>query len=125
MAQIKTVLTDLEKNSATLEGNSPGQYRVDVAAIEYGGIRHHIEAYLQKIYVFEDIDKFGVTGWLELRDTDNLISGFYGDHTIVGQELLYLKFRTSGSHLPVDFTKHPLHIHKIENVQTRSAKTLF
>ena len=118
MAQIKTVLTDLENNCAKSDGNSPGQYRIDVAAIEYGGIRHHVESYLQKIYVFEDIEKFGVTGWLELRDADNLISGFYNDHTIVGQELLFLKFRTEGSHLPVDFTKHPLHIHKIENVQS-------
>ena len=74
MAQIKTVLTDLENNCAKSDGNSPGQYRIDVAAIEYGGIRHHVESYLQKIYVFEDIEKFGVTGWLELRAADNLLT---------------------------------------------------
>ncbi len=117
MAQYFKVGHDLRDNCAKEKGNSPGSYQVEEARIDYGGQDHKITQYLQKIYIFEDIDKFGITGWIELTDTDNLPSGFLGKHTITGQELLYLKFRTVGSELPVDFSKHPLHIHKIENLR--------
>ncbi len=117
MAQYFKVGHDLRDNCAKEKGNSPGSYQVEEARIDYGGPDHKITQYLQKIYIFEDIDKFGITGWIELTDTDNLPSGFLGKHTITGQELLYLKFRTVGSELPVDFSKHPLHIHKIENLR--------
>jgi hypothetical protein len=122
MAIRNTVLTDLESNCDTLKGNKPGQYRVDDASIDYGGVSHQIGIYLQKIYVFEDIDNFGITGWIEMLDSDNLISGF-DKHRIVGQELLRFKFRTLGSHLPVDFMNHPVHIHKIENLRQYKTKS--
>ena len=117
MAVYYNVWSDLSSTSAKVKGNFAGSYQVEEARIDYGGQDHKITQYLQKIYIFEDIDKFGITGWIELTDTDNLPSGFLGKHTITGQELLYLKFRTLGSDLPVDFSKHPLHIHKIENLR--------
>jgi hypothetical protein len=117
MAEFNQVGSDLLNNCDSVKGNSPGSYQVEEARIDYGGQDHKITRYLQKIYIFEDIDKFGITGWIELSDTDNLPSGFLEKHTITGQELLYLKFRTLGSKLPVDFSKHPLHIHKIENLR--------
>ena len=117
MAAWLKVWKDLMYKCAEVKGNSPGSYQVEEARIDYGGQAHKITQYLQKIYIFEDIDKFGITGWIELSDTDNLPSGFLEKHTITGQELLYLKFRTLGSELPVDFSKHPLHIHKIENLR--------
>ena len=117
MAEHNQVFRDLMDNCDSVKGNSPGSYQVEEVRIDYGGQDHKITRYLQKIYIFEDIDKFGITGWIELTDTDNLPSGFLGKHTITGQELLYLKFRTLGSELPVDFSKHPLHIHKIENLR--------
>jgi len=116
MAIRSTVESDLLNNCDTADSNSPGKYRLDDASIEYGGIGHDIGAYIQKIYIFEEMDKFGITGWIEMLDTDNLVSGF-DEHKIVGQELLRFKFRTHGSHLPVDFMKHPMHIHKIENLR--------
>ena len=116
MAKHSTVLKDLENN--IIKANAAaGQYRLDEAVIDYGGVSHGISAYVQKIYLFEDIHKFGITGWVELLDSDNLISGFFKKHIIAGQELLKLKFRTYGSHLPVDCSSHPLHIHKIENLR--------
>ena len=118
MAISQTVQKDLENNCGMLDGNRAGQYRVDYAEINYGGKSHHIELYTQRIFVFEDIEASGVTGWIELLDVDNLISGYFNEHAIVGQELLKLKFRTHGSHLPVDFVKHPMMIHKIENLKT-------
>ena len=116
MSKQNTVFDDLKNNCDTTVGNKAGQYRLDEASIEYGGQEHGLGLYVQKIYVFEDIDKFGITGWLEMMDSDNLISGAR-KHQIMGQELLKFKFRTLGSHLPVDFIKHPVHIHKIENIR--------
>jgi len=118
MAKSQIVLKDLNDNCGMFDGNIPGKYRLDFAEIDYGGISHRIDTYTQKIYIFEDIDKFGVTGWIEMIDMDNLVSGFFKEHTIVGQELLKLKFRTQGSHLPVDFVTHPLTIHKVENLRS-------
>ena len=118
MAISRTVQKDLQNNCGMLDGNRPGQYRLDFAEINYGGKSHPIELYTQRIYIFEDINAAGVTGWIELMDVDNLISGYFKDHAIIGQEILKLKFRTHGSHLPVDFVKHPMMIHKVENLQT-------
>lgn len=120
MAIIRNVYDDLRDVVAQYEGVRPGLPRLEIAEIDYGGVKHPITQYVQKITLFEDIDKWGITGNLFLLDVDNLISGFMfgspagGPHAIVGQELLYLKFKTAGSDLSVDFSKHPLHIHKVE-----------
>ena len=50
-------------------------------------------------------------------DVDNIVSGYISKHTIVGQELLKLKFNTVGSKFSVDFTDHPLYVHKVENMK--------
>lgn len=123
MALSQAVLNDFKLNCSTVDGNIPGQFRLDFVEIDYGDRKHPITDYTSGIYIFEDIDVAGVSGWLELSDVDNLISAYYeekekgvGGHAIVGQELLRLKFRTNGSHLPIDFQNHPLCIHKIENL---------
>ena len=120
MAKATTVFNDLYNTVAQEEGTRPGRPLLEEAEIDYGGVRHGLTQYIQEITIYEDIDKVGLTGNISLMDVDNLVSGFIssspagGGHTIVGQELLYLKFKTFGSDLPVDFTKHPLHVHKIE-----------
>ena len=119
MATLLNCFNDLRENCTKVEGNKAGAYGLEEAEIDYGGVSHGITLYVQKIYIFEDIDKYGITGWIEMLDVDNIVSGFIReDHAIVGQELLRLKFRTKGSEFSVDFTDHPLHIHKIENLRT-------
>ena len=123
MAESYTVANDLFNKCAVDENNTPGRYLLEDAILKYGGVEHGITTYIQEIYIFEDIDKPGITGWIELSDLDNLVSGFLttaspaGKHAIVGQELLYMKFRTFASDLYVDFMDHPLHVHKIENLK--------
>jgi len=121
MAKSQTIKNDLFNNCGPTVDNYAGRYRLDVAEIDYGGVSHPITAYTQRIFVFEDIDKSGVTGWIEMIDSDNLVSGHFSTHALVGQEILRLKFRTFGSHLPVDFISHPLHIHKIENLRPKES----
>ena len=100
-----------------------GGYKVTVALLHHGipANEYPIGRYIQKIYIFEDIEKFGVTGWLEMVDTWNLIR----NGIILGQELLYLEFCTAGAELAgidqdwkVSFTKkNPLYVHKVENLK--------
>jgi hypothetical protein len=131
MAKSDAISADLETNCSSIESNKPGAYVVEEAEIDYGGHKHGISIYLREIHIFENIDTFGITGWVEMLDTDNLVSGFISGSipaktkhaAIVGQELLYLKFRTLGSKFPVDFFKHPLQIHKIENLQEMETET--
>ena len=123
MAIASTVYNDLFNVVAQFKGNRPGLPRLEIAELDYGGVKHPITQYVQKVTIFEDIDKWGITGNLFLLDVDNLVSGFWngspagGPHAIVGQELLYLKFKTAGSDFSVDFSEHPLHVHKIEALQ--------
>ena len=118
MANFLNVFNDLRQKCATVQGNRPGRYALEEAEIDYGGASHGITMYVQKIYIFEDIDKYGITGWIEMLDVDNIVSSYISKHVILGQELLKLKFKTLGSEFSVDFTDHPLHIHKIENLRT-------
>jgi len=100
-----------------------GGYRVTVAILHHGipANEYAIGRYIQRIYIFEDIEKFGITGWLEMVDTYNLVR----NGIILGQELLYLEFCTAGAELAgleedwkVSFTKkNPLYVHKVENLQ--------
>jgi len=123
MATVSRVFNDLHNVIALEKGTRPGRPNLVLADIDYGGVRHGLTQYVQQITLYEDMDRFGITGSLSLLDVDNIVSGFMkdspagGPHAIVGQELLYLKFRTFGSDLPVDFSKHPLHVHKIEQLQ--------
>ena len=109
---------DLENIDAIAKGKGetpkPGTYIVNECRIDYGGAKHELTAYLQGIHLFEDINAFGITGWIELIDSDNLISGFAEKHQIVGQEVIFLKFRNLYSQYPVDCSRHPLQVIKIE-----------
>jgi len=124
VAKFLNVFDDLKYNCGATEGNEAGRYVLEEARINHGGREYGITLYVQKIYIFEDIDKYGITGWIEMIDVDNIVSAYInglGDipaSTFVGQELLQLKFKTVGSELSVDFTDHPLHIHKIENLRS-------
>ena len=117
MATPYALENDIRDNCGQADGNRPGLYRIESAWLYYGGKDHGLQPYLQKIYIFEDIDKHGITGWIDMIDIDNVITGQMKEHTITGQELLTLKFSTVGSKYPIDFTKHPLHVHKIENLR--------
>jgi len=124
MALSYNVFNDMHETCANTEGQRPGRYLLEDAVLEYGGVKHGVSGYTNEIVIFEDIDKPGITGWIELMDVDNLVSAYIqeaspagGPHTIVGQELLYLKFQTWGSDYSVDFMDHPLHVHKIENLR--------
>ena len=99
MAISYNVFNDLREVCAVDNENRPGRYLLEDAVLKYGGVEHGITLYIQEINIYEDIDKPGITGWIELLDLDNLVSGFLvtaspsGKHVIVGQELLYLKFQ--------------------------------
>ena len=97
----------------------PGSYSIVRAWINYGkGAEYTLTDKILKIFVSESMESFGVTGWLEMIDTANLIR----NGPIVGQELLYMKFETAGStdagldKFGVDFVKQPLAIHKIDSI---------
>ena len=80
MARMHNVFNDLRLNCATVQGNRPGRYALEEAEIDYGGASHGITMYVQKIYIFEDIDKYGITGWIEMIDVDNIVSGYISKH---------------------------------------------
>ena len=123
------IVGGLEKiqNQAQAKSNvqvPAGGYRVTVAILHHGipANEYPIGRYIQRIYIFEDIEKFGITGWLEMVDTYNLVR----NGIILGQELLYLEFCTAGAEhagleedWKVSFTKkNPLYVHKVENLQS-------
>ena len=73
----------------------PGSYNIITAWINYGKGNHEytIARKILRIFVHEDIESFGITGWLEMIDTDNIVR----NGPIVGQELLYMAFETAGA----------------------------
>ena len=101
----------------------PGSYNIITAWINYGSAKHEytIARKILRIFVHEDIESFGITGWLEMIDTDNIVR----NGPIVGQELLYMAFETAGAteaglrNFGVDFTKQPLAIHKVDNLDEK------
>ena len=84
-----------------------------------------IGQFLQRIYIFEDVEKMGITGWIEMIDPYNLVR----NGIILGQELLYLEFVTGGADgagieddWKVSFTKkNPLYVHKIQDLKHQQA----
>ena len=52
-----------------------GGFRVSVAVLHHGkpANEYPIGQFLQRIYIFEDIEKFGITGWIEMLDVYNLV----------------------------------------------------
>ena len=89
-------LRAIEKSQQAVGVQAPvGDFDLDTAWINYGknGYEYPIANKISKIYVHENIESFGLSGWLEILDTENLIRG----GPIVGQELLYMKFTTASS----------------------------
>ena len=99
----------------------PGTFRVSMATLHHGKPRneHPIGDFIQRIFLFEDMEKFGLTGWIDMLDTYNLVR----NSLIIGEELLYLKFETAGvdraglSEWPVDFSKQPMQVHTVQNMK--------
>ena len=100
----------------------PGTFRVSMATLHHGKPRneHPIGDFIQRIYLFEDMEKFGLTGWIDMLDTYNLVR----NSLILGEELLYLKFETAGvdkagldQTWPADFSKQPLQVHTVQNMK--------
>ena len=80
-----------------------------------------LDVYVQEFQVHESIHRPGVTGFLKMLDTYNLVR----NGIILGQELLYLKFSTAGAMeagientWSVDYTKHPFQIYRIEKLES-------
>ena len=78
-----------------------GDFELETAWINYGkdGFEYPISDKILSIYVHEDMESFGLTGWLDILDTANLVR----NGPIVGQELLYMKFATTGSDAITDY----------------------
>ena len=122
------VVDDLDAiGNATLPGDqspSPGDFNITLIEIEHGsGARYKIGNLVSELHLFEDIERVGITGWVQLKDNINLIQ----TGVISGEELLWLKFETAGTteagvdNFGVDFSKSPLYIHKVEEI--RAPKT--
>ena len=118
------IFNDLDKiQSAQAQEDvifQPGLFRVTMATLHHGKPRneHPIGDFIQRIFIFEDMEKFGLTGWIDMLDTYNLVR----NSLIIGEELLYLKFETAGvdkaglTEWPVDFSKQPMQVHTVQNM---------
>ena len=104
-----------------------GSFKVSVAILHHGkpANEYPIGQFLQRVYIFEDVEKMGITGWLEMIDPYNLVR----NGIILGQELLYLEFCTGGADKAgieddwkVSFTKkNPLYVHKVQDLKHQQA----
>ena len=122
-------LDEIQSRENKISGPA-GSYIIEDARLmhnnEKGMKFHALGKYIRSINVFEDMSKFGVTGYLEMLDTDNLITGDFLEGPtlypeavfmpLVGEKLLFLKFKTPQSKFSVDYSLHPLMVYKIENV---------
>ena len=113
------------KQSQENQNIPPGSFKVSMATLHHGSPRneHPIGDFIQRIFIFEDMEKFGLTGWIDMFDTYNLVR----NSLIIGEELLYLKFETAGvnvaglSDWPVDFSKQPMQVHTVQNMKEMEA----
>ena len=132
MADEFDVLTQLKKIERSQQARGAqagiGDFELIDVWINYGkgGFEYDIRDKILKVYVHEDMEAFGITGWLDILDTANLVR----NGPIIGQELLYLKFATAGSldieqedRYIVDFTKQPLWIYTIEDLSEMKSST--
>jgi len=97
-----------------------GKPNIITAWISYAkGRQYTIADKILKIYLHEDIESMGITGWLEMLDPVNIVR----NGPIVGQELLYLQFETDGASeaglkdFSVNYTKQPLAIYRVDGVE--------
>ena len=80
-----------------------------------------LDIFVQEFQIHESINRPGVTGFIKMLDTYNLVR----NGIILGQELLYLKFCSAGAEVAglektwsVDYTKQPLQIYRIERLES-------
>lgn len=115
------IYNDLSKIGKSEKTPYPGSFVLGLADIEHGtGARYPIIDLITEIHLFEDIEKMGITGWVQIRDNVNLIR----NGIVSGEELLWLKFITGGAEQissirdswEIDFSEHPLYIHKMEEI---------
>ena len=126
------IIAGLEKIQKSAQANPhlqvpAGSFKVSVAILHHGkpANEYPIGQFLQRVYIFEDVEKMGITGWLEMIDPYNLVR----NGMILGQELLYLEFCTAGAdkagiedQWKVSFTKkNPLYIHKVQDLKALAA----
>ena len=105
--------------SADIEGVGPGKMEIRTVKLHHGpGHEYTIGPLVKEIQYFEDIERVGVTGYIDLHDNVNLFQG----GPLIGHELLYLHFETAGAtkagvpEFGVDHTEHPLFVYKIDNM---------
>ena len=72
------VVDDLDAiGNASLPGDQtpmPGDFNISLIEIEHGsGSRYKIGNLVTELHLFEDIEKVGITGWVQLKDNVNLI----------------------------------------------------
>ena len=125
---ISSELGQIQQSQASDSAIPPGGFKITVAVLHHGSPANEypIGSFIQKITIFEDIELDGVTGWLEMLDTYNLVR----NGLIIGEELLYLKFMSAGveeagldNKWSVDFSEQPLYVHKIEDMTEMSTTT--
>jgi|APSaa5957512535_1039671.scaffolds.fasta_scaffold06922_2 hypothetical protein len=98
---------------------SPGAFDIRKCEIQHGDDAiYDITPLVAEIHFFEDIEQLGITGWLKIRDSINLIR----NGLIIGEELLWLDFETAGAteagHPEWQIHGDPLYIHKIEAIES-------
>ena len=129
MVDIIAGLKAIQKAQSSPKDQIPSAgFKATVAVLHHGkpGNEYPIGSFIQKIYIFEDIELNGITGWCEMLDTYNLVR----NGLIIGEELLYLKFYSSGVDLAnledewtVDFSEQPLYVHKVDNITDAETQT--
>ena len=75
MKPIVEGLEAIQKSQASTGAIPPGGFKVTVAILHHGspGNEYPIGSFIQKITIFEDVEVDGITGWLEMLDTYNLV----------------------------------------------------
>ena len=80
--------------AAEIENVAPGAFKIIEARLHHGpGKEYPIGALIKEIKIFEDIERIGITGTVDLHDNINLFQG----GPMIGHELLYLRAETGGA----------------------------
>ena len=128
MAQEATIVADLQKIEDGGKKDNvqiwPGYaYLSSSILLQHGeNYQYPIDNFISQIQLQENVYQEGILGFLEMIDEYNLIR----NGIILGQELLYLKFCTSGAEIAglekkwsVDFYKNPFQVYKVEDMKER------
>ena len=125
MIKIIDALNAISEVSGGTKANPPpsGFSTLLKCEIEHGsGAKYDLKGYVAEIHLFENIERVGITGFLQMQDRVNFIR----NGAIIGEELLWLKFETAGAsdagetNFAIDFSKHPLYVFGIEEVKLQT-----